>query len=156
MRPIIKKIVLSGIVLFLLMQLYQPVRNVDYEQVSPLSFSKTFLVPVKVQTILQTSCFDCHSNNSNYPWYSNIQPVRAFMDSHIKEGKENLNFSEFDTYSTRKQQSKLDRMIKQIKSDEMPLVSYTIIHRNAALNKKSKVILLQWIEETKDSISTNN
>jgi ribosomal protein S20 len=114
------------------------------------------LVPVKVQTILQTSCFDCHSNNSNYPWYSNIQPVRAFMDSHIKEGKENLNFSEFDTYSTRKQQSKLDRMIKQIKSDEMPLVSYTIIHRNAALNKKSKVILLQWIEETKDSISTNN
>jgi ribosomal protein S20 len=156
MRPIIKKIVLSGIVLFLLMQLYQPVRNVDYEQVSPLSFSKTFLVPVKVQTILQTSCFDCHSNNSNYPWYSNIQPVRAFMDSHIKEGKENLNFSEFGTYSTRKQQSKLDRMIKQIKSDEMPLVSYTIIHRNAALNKKSKVILLQWIEETKDSISTNN
>jgi ribosomal protein S20 len=156
MRPIIKKIVLSGIVLFLLMQLNQPARNVDYEQVSPLSFSKTFLVPVKVQTILQTSCFDCHSNNSNYPWYSNIQPVRAFMDSHIKEGKENLNFSEFGTYSTRKQQSKLDRMIKQIKSDEMPLASYTIIHRNAALNKKSKVVLLQWIEETKDSISTNN
>jgi ribosomal protein S20 len=156
MRPIIKKIVLSGIVLFLLMQLYQPVRNVDYGKVSPLFFSKTFLVPVKVQTILQTSCFDCHSNNSNYPWYSNIQPVRAFMDSHIKEGKENLNFSEFGTYSTRKQQSKLDRMIKQIKSDEMPLASYTIIHRNAALNKKSKVVLLQWIEETKDSISTNN
>jgi ribosomal protein S20 len=156
MRPTIKKIVLSGIVLFLLMQLYQPVRNVDYGKVSPLSFSKTFLVPVKVQTILQTSCFDCHSNNSNYPWYSNIQPVRAFMDSHIKEGKENLNFSEFGTYSTRKQQSKLDRMIKQIKSDEMPLASYTIIHRNAALNKKSKVVLLQWIEETKDSISTNN
>jgi hypothetical protein len=156
MRPIIKKIVLSGIVLFLLMQLYQPVRNVDYEQVSSLSFSKTFLVPGKVQTILQTSCFDCHSNNSNYPWYSNIQPVRAFMDSHIKEGKENLNFSEFGTYSTRKQQSKLDRMIKQIKSDEMPLASYTIIHRNAALNKESKVVLLQWIEETKGSISTNN
>jgi hypothetical protein len=78
------------------------------------------------------------------------------MDSHIKEGKENLNFSEFGTYSTRKQQSKLDRMIKQIKSDEMPLASYTIIHRNAGLNKESKVVLLQWIEETKGSISTNN
>jgi hypothetical protein len=156
MKSIIKKIVLSGIAIFLLMQLYQPARNRDYGQVSVVAFSRTFSVPVKVQTILQTSCYDCHSKNSNYPWYSNIQPVRAFMDSHIKEAKENLNFSEFGTYSNRKQQGKLDRMIKQIKSDEMPLASYALIHENAALNKESKAVLLNWIEETKDSISKNN
>lgn len=156
MSPIIKKIAFSGIAIFLLMQLYQPVRNIDYGLVTPLNFFKTFSVPAKVQGILQTSCFDCHSNNTNYPWYSYVQPIRMLMDSHIKEGKENLNFSEFGTYSKRKQQSKLDRMIKQIKSDEMPLASYTIIHKNAVLTNENKAVLLHWIEKKSDSISANN
>jgi hypothetical protein len=110
--------------MFLLMQLYLPARNVDYGPVTSMNFSKTFSVPEKVQTILQNSCFDCHSNSINYPWYSFVQPVRMFLDSHINEGKENLNFSEYGTYSRRKQRSKLDRIIKQIQSDEMPLASY--------------------------------
>ncbi|MBG6060447.1 hypothetical protein IWX83_000210 [Flavobacterium sp. CG_9.1] len=156
MKPIIKKGAILSVVLFLLMQLYQPARNVEYGQVSPMHFTKLYKVPAKVQGILQTSCFDCHSNNTKYPWYSYVQPVRIFMDSHINEGKENLNFSEFGTYSKRKQQSKLDRMIKQIKSDEMPLASYTMMHKNAVLTSESKAILLNWIEETKDSISANN
>jgi hypothetical protein len=79
---------------------------------------------------LQNSCFDCHSNSINYPWYSFVQPVRMFLDSHINEGKENLNFSEYGTYSRRKQRSKLDRIIKQIQSDEMPLASYHTQKRN--------------------------
>lgn len=156
MSSIIKKIALSGIAIFLLMQLYQPERNLDYVRVSPLHFFKTFSVPAKVQGILKTSCFDCHSNNTNYPWYSYVQPVRMLMDSHIKEGKENLNFSEFGTYSKRKQRTKLDRMIKQIKSDEMPLASYTILHKNAILTNENKALLLKWIEKKSDSISANN
>jgi hypothetical protein len=156
MSSSIKKTVLAGIVIFLLMQLYQPARNVDYGPVTPIHLSKTFSVPEKVQTILQTSCFDCHSNSTNYPWYSYVQPVRMFLDSHINEGKENLNFSEFGTYSKRKQRSKLDRMIKQIQSDEMPLDSYTIIHKNAILTKESKAVLLNWMEKKSDSISANN
>ncbi|SHL35287.1 heme-binding domain-containing protein [Flavobacterium xanthum] len=156
MKPIIKKGAILSVVLFLLMQLYQPARNVEYGQVSPMHFTKLYKVPAKVQGILQTSCFDCHSNNTKYPWYSYVQPVRIFMDSHINEGKENLNFSEFGTYSKRKQRSKLDRMIKQIKSDEMPLASYTMMHKNAVLTSESKAMLLNWIEETKDSISANN
>jgi hypothetical protein len=156
MSPIIKKIALSGITIFLLMQLYQPARNIDYGPVTPMHFFKTFSVPAKVQGILQTSCFDCHSNNTNYPWYSYVQPVGLFLDSHINEGKENLNFSGFGTYSKRKQRSKLDRMIKQIQSDEMPLYSYTIIHKNSILTKESKAVLLNWMEKKSDSISANN
>ena len=138
------------------MQLYQPARNVDYGPVTPVNFSKTFSVPEKVQTILQNSCFDWHSNSINYPWYSFVQPVRMFLDSHINEGKENLNFSEYGTYSRRKQRSKLDRIIKQIQSDEMPLASYLIIHKNARLPKESKAILLNWMGKKGDSISVNN
>ncbi|OAB28078.1 Haem-binding domain-containing protein [Flavobacterium fryxellicola] len=156
MKPIIKKGAILSVVLFLLMQLYQPARNVEYGQVSPMHFTKLYKVPSRVEKILQISCFDCHSNSTNYPWYSYVQPVRLFLDSHINEGKENLNFSEYGTYSKRKQRSKLDRMIKQIQSDEMPLASYTIIHKNARLTKESKAVLLNWIEKKSDSIAANN
>lgn len=134
--------------------MYQPARNLDYGRVLPIHFTKTYNVPSDVKAILQTSCYDCHSNNTKYPWYSYIQPVRMFMDNHIKEGKENLNFSEFGSYSKRKQENKLDEIVKQIKSGEMPLASYTIIHKNAILTQENKGVLVKWIERTRDSISS--
>ena len=138
------------------MQLYQPSPNLDYGKVLPENFTKLYYVPMNVQTILKTSCYDCHSNNTNYPWYSNLQPIRFFMDGHINEGKENLNFSEFGNYSRRKKENKLDRIIKQIKSDEMPLNSYTLIHKNAKLTDENKIVLINWMQEIKDSISVKN
>jgi exonuclease VII small subunit len=76
-----------------------------------------------------------------------------FLDSHIKEGKKNLNFSTFGDYSQRKQGNKLERIVKQIESDEMPLASYTLIHKNAILTQENKKILINWIESKRDSIS---
>ncbi len=78
------------------------------------------------------------------------------MESHIKKGKENLNFSEFGNYSKRKQNNKLDRIVKQIKSNEMPLSSYTLIHKNASLSDIQKKEVLDWINKIKDSISSQN
>lgn len=138
------------------MQLYQPARNESYEQVNTADFTSIYKVPKNVETILRTSCYDCHSNNTYYPWYSYIQPVRFFMESHIKEGKENLNFNEWGNYSDRKQNNKLDRIAKQIKSNEMPLSSYTMIHKNAILTASQKKEVLDWINKTKDSISSQN
>lgn len=156
MKKVFKKIVLIAFGAFLLMQLYQPVRVTDYEQVPIEYFTNTYAVPAKVETILKTSCYDCHSNNTNYPWYSKIQPIRMLMDSHIKEGRENLNFSEWGSYSSRKQGNKLDRISKQIKSDEMPLFSYTLIHRNAILTTIQKEELTHWVDKVKDSLSSKN
>ena len=79
-----------------------------------------------------------------------------FLDSHIKEGKENLNFSDFGNYSERKQGNKLEEIVKQIKGEEMPLASYTMIHKNAILTQKNKKVLINWIEQTRDSISSQN
>ena len=148
-----KKILTLGFVIFLLIQFYQPARNLDYGQVLPTHFTKIYAVPSDVKSILRTSCYDCHSNNTEYPWYSYIQPARMFLDSHIKEGKENLNFSTFGDYSQRKQGNKLERIVKQIKSDEMPLASYTLIHKNAILTQENRKVLINWIESTRDSIS---
>lgn len=127
------------------MQVYQPARNQSYERLNTADFSSIYKVPKNVATILRTSCYDCHSNNTKYPLYSYIQPARLFMESHIKEGKENLNFNEWGNYSNRKQNNKLDRIVKQIKSDAMPLRSYTLIHRNAVLNKNQKELIINWI-----------
>jgi hypothetical protein len=153
MKISVKKIFVLGLIIFLLIQFYQPARNVSSEKDMPEDFTNVYAVPKNVATILRTSCYDCHSNNTEYPWYSYIQPVRMFMDNHIKEGKENLNFSEFGNYSERKQANKLEEIVKQIKADEMPLASYTLIHRNAVLSTTQKIEVIDWIYARKDSIS---
>ena len=152
MKKIIKKILFIGLIIFLLMQLYQPARNESFEQDITANFTKVYKVPKNVEAILRTSCYDCHSNYTNYPWYSYIHPARFFMESHIKEGKENLNFSEWGNYSNRKQNNKLDRIAKQIKSNEMPLSSYTMIHKNATLSATQKKEIINWISQLKDSL----
>ena len=154
MKKIIKKILFIGLIIFLLMQLYQPARNESFEQDITANFTKVYNVPKNVEAILRTSCYDCHSNNTNYPWYSNVQPVGFFMEHHIKEAKEDLNFDEWGKYSKRKQENKLDRIVKQIKSDEMPLALYTLIHKNARLTTVQKEEIMDWLSKIKDSISS--
>lgn len=156
MKKIIKKILFIGLIIFLLMQLYQPARNESFEQDITANFTKVYKVPKNVEAILRTSCYDCHSNSTNYPWHSNIQPARFLMESHIKKGKENLNFNEWGNYSSRKQRNKLDRIVKQIKSNEMPLASYTLMHKNAILTTTQKKEVIYWINKIKDSISSQN
>jgi hypothetical protein len=148
MKKRIRKIAIIGLIIFLLMQLYQPARNLDYGQDLPVHIEKVYRVPSNVHDILATSCYDCHSNNTHYPWYSYIQPARAFMDSHIKDGKKDLNFSEFGNYSKRKQLNKLKSISKEVQSGDMPLDSYTLIHNDAALSKTQKSVLSDWITKT--------
>ena len=156
MKIIIKKILFLGLIIFLLIQLYQHARNISFEQDITGNFTKVYNVPKNVEIILRTSCYDCHSNNTYYPWYSYIQPARFFMERHIKEGKEELNFNEFGNYSKRRQNSKLKAISKEIESNEMPLSSYTLIHKNAILTASQKKKVLDWINKIEDSISSQN
>ena len=146
------KILLLLFIIFISMQFIQPARNED-GQVLFCHIEKMYTVPDTVLSILKNSCYDCHSNNTRYPWYSGIQPGAWFMAHHIKEGKEKINFSEFGTYSKRKQQSKLKEMNDNISDGSMPLWSYTLIHANSKLSESDKAILGKWISDTKDNIS---
>ena len=146
MKKNIRRILLIGFVIFLLIQLYQPARNTDSGQVLPSHVTKLYNIPDSVNAILANSCYDCHSNNTRYPWYSYIQPARSFMEWHIRKGKKELNFSEFGNYSRRRQESKLESVSKQVKSGEMPLLSYTLLHKNSKLTPKQKETLIEWIE----------
>ncbi len=115
-------------------------------------FVKTFKVPDGVENILSVSCYNCHSNNTNYPWYSRVQPVGLYLEYHIKKGKAELNFSEFGDYSIRKQKNKLKSMISQVEKGEMPLKTYTLIHRDARLSKVDKKVFVDYLISVQDSL----
>jgi hypothetical protein len=109
------------------------------------------IVPVheEVKQILHTSCNDCHSNATEYPWYSSIQPVRMWLDHHVEEGKDELNFSEFATYKKKRQLHKLDEIVEMVEEHEMPLSSYTLIHTDAVLSDAQQTTLINWAKQSK-------
>lgn len=152
---LMKKILLALLIVFIAIQFVQPAHNKTV-QALPTDFAKTYEVPDKVKSVLQSACYDCHSNNTNYPWYSNIQPMAWMMATHITNGKEKLNFSDFGSNSTRKQISKLKEISNQIKDDEMPISSYKLMHKNARLSQNEKFLLMNWMQKTADSLSANN
>lgn len=127
-----------------------PIRFNRSAKVPSSDFVKTYKVPELVAQMLHTSCYNCHSNNTNYPWYSRVQPAGWFLENHINKGKEELNFSEFGAYSSRRQQSKLKSMISQIEDDKMPLASYTFIHRKARLSAEDRKSLVDYLKTIKE------
>ena len=155
MKPI-KKIILTIFLLlfivFVSIQFIQPVRNTS-GQLLPTDISNIYKIPPDVFALIKNSCYDCHSNNTNYPWYSNIQPVGWLLEADVNNGKEKINFSEFGTLSLRRQISKLRNIEKRIKDGTMPIKVYQIMHPNAQLNEGEKKLVFDWIQDTQDSIA---
>ena len=146
-----KKVLIVLLVAFVGIQFIPTNRNQSNEVLSS-DISLTYDVPENIQSILKTSCYDCHSNNTEYPWYNKIQPISWLLEGHVEEGKSDLNFSEFGSYSIRRQKSKLRSMESQIEHDEMPLSSYTLMNRNAKISDQEKLLLIDWINNLRDSL----
>lgn len=144
---------LGSLIVFIAIQLIQPTHNISDEQTVSTDITKTVNVPDKLLNIFKNACYDCHSNNTRYPWYVNIQPIGWMMAKHIRDGKVELNFNEFGNYTSRRQISKLKGIVNQIKDDEMPLSSYTIIHMDAKLSPENKKLIIDWASNTEDSLS---
>jgi hypothetical protein len=146
-----KRVGLIMLLIFGLIQFYpRPAKNIS-PVVTDESIEKLYPVPDSVMSILKSACYDCHSNNTHYPWYSNIQPVSLFLNRHIVEGKKELNFDEFGSYSTRRQQSKLKAIASQVRDREMPLRSYSIMHKNARLTSGERdYIITYFLQKIKE------
>jgi Haem-binding domain len=147
----LKKVAIVLLVIFVGIQFVPTSRNINSE-VLEADFIKTFEAPNIIADILRSSCYDCHSNNTNYPWYDRLQPASWIMERHIKKAKEELNLSEFGAYSKRKQKSKLKSIASQIKDGEMPLASYAFIHRGAILSEVESALLVNWVTFLRDSL----
>jgi len=141
-----KKILLVILVILLIIQFFHPKKNTGAEP-SPNGIAAVYAVPDSVQQVLAVACNDCHSGNTRYPWYSKIQPVDWWLTHHVNEGKRELNFDEFKTFTPRRQYNKMKSLINEIKEGGMPLDSYTWIHKDAILSPAQKQLLITWAED---------
>lgn len=135
----------------LLVQFYRPQKNISSTP-STTAIAQHFPVPQTIQAIFQRSCNDCHSNNTVYPWYAEIQPLGWWLNKHIHDGKRGLNFDEFTSYRLMKQYRRFNDVIEQLKEDKMPLPSYLLIHTYAKLSASEKDSLVQWCTAMRDSM----
>lgn len=144
-KSILKKILIALVILLVVIQVFR----IDKTN-PPVEPDKDFVVltnaPTEIVSILKASCYDCHSNESKYPWYTNIAPVSWWTKNHINEGRAELNFSEWGTYSSRRMDHKLKECIEEVEENEMPLNYYVWVHSDAKLNPEQKEQLNKWFE----------
>ena len=143
-----KKIAWALLIVIVAMQFYRPEKNQD-----PGDHLSKFLEetnpPQEVSGILKSSCYDCHTNQTNYPWYNQVAPVSWWLADHIEEGKEHLNFSAWESYSPKKKDHKLEEVVETVESAEMPLNEYTWTHSEADLSDAERKAVMDWAQRTR-------
>jgi uncharacterized membrane protein len=146
----LKKLLIGLVVFLVLIQFIHPTKN----QSGDIKYDITtkYPMPDSVKQIVTKACADCHSNKTVYPWYASVQPIAFWLDHHVEEGKGEINFNEFASYRIGKQNHKLKEVIEQVKEGEMPLSSYTLIHKDAKLTAAEKTLLIQWCQNIMDTI----
>lgn len=149
----VKKILIGLLIALVVLQFVRPDKNVA-TAMSANDISTKYTVPDDVNAILKKACNDCHSNNTTYPWYTNIQPVGLWMQHHVDEGKAELNFSEFAAYKNKKAAHKMEEVVEMVEEGEMPLSSYTIVHTDAKLTSTEKATLVAWAKALHQQIKS--
>jgi len=147
-----RRIVLALVVLFVVAQFIRPLPGsvpIDPQK----TLSSTGDLPANVATVFNRACRDCHSNNTTWPWYSQIAPVSWMLASHVNEGRRELNIDQWRDYTTKRQLRKLDAICKEVKEQDMPLSSYLWIHHDARLSGDDVRLLCTWAAGEKSKIS---
>jgi len=148
---ILKVILLAGFVLLIIIQFFPsgiPGNKPEDEK----SIAKSDLVTGPVLEQLRKSCFDCHSDQVQFPWYAKVAPASWLLSKHINEGRENLNFSIWEDYSKREKIGLLQNIKDEVESGNMPLKSYLLIHSDAKLRPEDILSLSKWTEEATSKI----
>ena len=141
-----KRILYIVLIVLVIIQFIRPARN-EGQADTPQDITHSVQVPAQVLTTLKASCYDCHSNHTVYPWYTNIQPVGWWLNSHVNDGKRHLNFSEFGNYDQKRMAHKLEETAEEVEEGHMPMPAYTLIHTDTELNKQQVEELVAWAKE---------
>ena len=139
-----KILAILGAILILIQ--FLPVNLPETSADNPEDLFKTTQVPENIAHMLKTSCYDCHSNETVYPWYSSFVPVSYLIIRDIREGRKKLNFSEWNKLSKVKKAKALDEISDEISEGEMPMKIYTVIHGGTSLSEKQKEVILEWTD----------
>lgn len=145
MKKFLKVIVLLLVIGIVVLQFFQPKRNLEATSVNDLLAVQQ--VPDDVALILKNSCYDCHSNNTRYLWYHRVAPVSWMVNHHVEEGKHELNFSEWGNLDLYDQITNLEEIGQETKRKTMPLKSYLLMHPGAKLNQEQIDRLEAWTNQ---------
>ncbi len=146
-----KKILAGLLFLMIIIQFVKPEKNESIVN-EPDDIFKHYPATDGIKVLIRTSCYDCHSNSTKYPWYAEIQPLGWWLNYHIKEGKDELNFSDFAAFNSRYKSHKLDEIMDLVKKGEMPLKSYLITHSEANLSDEQRKEIVEWAGELRTLI----
>lgn len=148
----LKKILISLLAILVIIQFFRPAKNTGSDTANAITTK--YPVPENIRVILDKACNDCHSNNTRYPWYSNVQPIAWWMADHVNDGKRELNFSEFTKRKLAVQNHKLEEIIETVKEHEMPLPSYTWLgmHPEANLSDDERLAISDWAAAQMDTL----
>ena len=146
-----KKISVILLVAFILIQFF-PIDKNNPAPTPQMDFLTIKNTPETTANLIRNGCYDCHSNETKYLWYSNVQPIAWFLQDHFEEGRKELNFSTFATYEPKRQAHKLAEAIEQIEKGEMPLDSYIIAHSEAKFSEAQKQEVIQYLKLVESDI----
>ena len=110
-------------------------------------------VDQEISQMLKSACYDCHSNQPRYPWYDSVAPINWWIGDHIEEGRAELNFSLWTTFSARKRDHKLEELIEMVEEREMPLPNYVPLHKEADLSDEQIAKLVAWAKKVRADIA---
>ena len=148
----IRKIIIVLAILFLAIQFIRPARNTGMADATT-DITHFVHVPDTVLNLLKKSCYDCHSNHTEYPWYTNINPAGLWMQNHIDDGKKAINFSDLSSFNKKKLDHRLGDIAQQVEKHDMPLSSYTLIHTYAKLNDAEIKLLKDWTDSARKEVN---
>lgn len=137
MKTKLKAALLGILVVTALLQTVQPDRS-NPEITAPLE------APPEVMAVLRRACYDCHSNETRWPWYSYLSPVSILVANHVQEGRRHLNFSDWSSWDAAKQMHASSEILEVLETGEMPLKSYLLLHPDAELSAADKALLRSW------------
>jgi len=149
-----RKIIFAIIAILIVIQFIKPAKNI-HAGTQANNIKTKYKMLDTVNSILNVACYNCHSNNTRYPWYSDLQPVAWWLNDHVTEGKKRLNFDEFTTYSLKRQDRKLEELIESQEEGWMPLESYTFVHKDANLSGAQKKMVIDWAKGVRQQIQAN-
>jgi hypothetical protein len=151
MRKVLQAIGWLFLITLVVIQFFHSKKNIHPgDQVYALA--KLHLVPDDVRLILRKACDDCHTNNTVYPWYSRIQPVDWWLNDHVVEGKQHLNFDSFSAKPAWFRYHIMEEVVDEVKEGKMPLNSYTWIHKDAILTQDERSKLTSWARAVMDEM----
>jgi hypothetical protein len=121
-------------------------KNLSDQAPVPGHLAVLYLPPPKVKALIERACYDCHTNNTRYPWYAHVQPVAWWISDHIEEGKDHFSFDEFGSYSIKRKIHKLEEIVEEVEEDKMLLPSYRYLHGDARLTSDEIKSLGDWVD----------